>query len=821
MTINSGDRIFPFLWLNDGVSENDIRKEIDSIAAAGLSAFCVESRIFEDFCGDQWWKAMRRVLRYAKKRDMRVWLLDDKRYPTGIANGAVARAAGEYRAKQIVVKRTDAIGGKKRRFLLKEKGSENDKLLGAFLAENIAGMPDIDRAVEVTGACGEFFADLYVPRGTYSLLSVFQTDRAYELPDQIDMMNAASVDLLLENVYEPHYAHFKSYFGNTFAGFFSDEPRIANGVFDYKLQCINIYGYKFGLSGMGYPWSDGIAETLQEMGFSLKDALILWYGNGKKKSEYRCAFADAVTRLYSKNFALKLSDWCHRHSVAYAGHVIEDMGAHTTLGSGTGHYFRSMAGADFAAIDIVLHQVKPYYNRYPFFSAIEGGLSDPRFFNLVLPIMASSDSLLDERKQGNALCEIFGAFGWGESISGMLWMANAMLVAGINAFIPHAFSAIFPNEDSPPHFHAGGRYCGKKGFDVLMRYLTRMCERFSGGSRYAEIALLYNAEADWSGDAYFPLEYIAQELAENQISFDIVPYDKIAEGKIKGDKLHIGSRAYSTVLVPACASYPKKMAETFAALARSVSVLQVTRQNFSDLIKRHVLHGRTFGFKEYLPDIRVMRYEKGGRTEFLVFNAGYDGAEGVFVSDRNENMKAENPLTGEYRIVSPADKLYLRGGEVMILSPAEERVSPRIERCESEEITEVSFSAQDEEGKIVCEGASFPVDGRSVNETEGLSDFAGKAVFCFNVVDADALEIVYEGEYLEITADKKVCRIGSPVTYVFENGYTGTVRLETANVLANRYRDVFSKYAVVESIRIESIKIFRKERSDASFVRET
>ena len=38
------------------------------------------------------------------------------------------------------------------------------------------------------------------------------------------------------------------------------------------------------------------------------------------------------------------------------------------------------------------------------------------------------------------MAEVFGAFGWHEGLREMKWIADHMLVRGINWFTPHAFS---------------------------------------------------------------------------------------------------------------------------------------------------------------------------------------------------------------------------------------------------------------------------------------------------------------------------------------------------------------------------------------------
>lgn len=80
--------IFPFLWMR-GEPEEVIREEIGKIAACGIRAVCVEARPHKDFCGPGWWHDMDIVLDEARRRDMKIWILDDKHFPTGYANGLI------------------------------------------------------------------------------------------------------------------------------------------------------------------------------------------------------------------------------------------------------------------------------------------------------------------------------------------------------------------------------------------------------------------------------------------------------------------------------------------------------------------------------------------------------------------------------------------------------------------------------------------------------------------------------------------------------------------------------------------------------------
>ena len=105
-----GSYIFPFLWLH-GEPQERIREEILAIKNSGISEFCAESRPYENFCRDQWWDDFGFILKTAKELGMRVWLLDDKKFPTGYANGYLeAPERAHLRKKLIREKQFDMVG---------------------------------------------------------------------------------------------------------------------------------------------------------------------------------------------------------------------------------------------------------------------------------------------------------------------------------------------------------------------------------------------------------------------------------------------------------------------------------------------------------------------------------------------------------------------------------------------------------------------------------------------------------------------------------------------------------------------------------------
>ena len=90
--------LLPFFWQHDG-HDAEIPARVQKIYESGCRAFCVESRPYEHFCEDAWWKTMDIILAEAEKRGMRVWILDDKHFPTGYANGILEHEDLDLRRK--------------------------------------------------------------------------------------------------------------------------------------------------------------------------------------------------------------------------------------------------------------------------------------------------------------------------------------------------------------------------------------------------------------------------------------------------------------------------------------------------------------------------------------------------------------------------------------------------------------------------------------------------------------------------------------------------------------------------------------------------
>lgn len=559
--------VLPFFWQH-GEEHSILREEMDAIQKCGINEFCVESRTHEQFGEEQWWEDFGFLLQEAKKRGMRVWLLDDKSFPTGYANNYI-ESFPELRAVRVRIDARDVIGPQKDIALVPSVlWDAEESIISVVAYQRVEdGNKVVGEGIPLMSKMKDGLIWWDIPEGNWRVYYVIRTRRSpvERKKNYIDMMSEESCRAMLYGVYEPHYEHFKEYFGNTFAGFFSDEPGFGNES--------GTYHSLLGREEMVIPWNDDLPEILAEKtGYSEEKVLelipALWYEVEGYTTIIRENYMEAATEAFSRNFSRMLGDWCRAHGVKYIGHVIEDDNAHQRLGHGCGHYFRALAGQDMGGIDIVLHQYIAGMSDMEHMALLEEKRADPAFFRYMLPKLASSYAHIQPLKQGRSLCEIYGGFGWAEGVPEMKQMSDLMLAGGINYFVPHAFNARYPDLDHPPYFYARGMNSQFPIFRQLMKYVMRMSHVLSGGKHQADVAVYYNAEAEWSGGRCQLQQEVCKEFGRNQVEFDILPQDTVCNDlTVEKNRAVVNGVSYGAVIIPYSQFLPERVLTVFAKLA--------------------------------------------------------------------------------------------------------------------------------------------------------------------------------------------------------------------------------------------------------------
>ena len=574
---SSQNYLFPFFGVSERVSPETLRADIARLAQNGVLGICIEPGGNKKFGQAKWWEQMDAIMEESEKHGVRVWLQDEPRFPTGSAFGAAADYPGLQKV-YLEERHIDTAGPQKEASFIIKNYLDIEDFVFYIKHMGIDGVPTPpvtygigDDAVKTykddgrkqppmllcISACRknddgslEGFIDLTdklqdgiltwdIPEGQWRIFILYTQQYGVGRENYLNLIDSKATDLLLKKLYEPQYQRYADKFGKTFAGFFSDEPEFGN-VSGY--DCINSIGRK----QMPLPWSRELEEKLK-LRFELASLPALWYDCGENTPGIRYGYMDTLTSLYEKNFSKKIGDWCRGHGCEYIGHVVEDMGNHAKLGCGAGHYFRAMAGQDYAGIDVVHQQIRPGLDTPNF--AWLAGESGGDFFHYGLAKLGSSAAHIDPLKHGRSICEMFAAFGYSMGLKRQKWLFDHMMVRGISSFIPtwHTINDKgFPNRyDGDPQF----RYN-----HIIAGYVNRVCKMMEDSQHIAPAAVLYHAEAEWMGE-FMPFEQPVKKLLQNQIDCDVLPEDVFDQRDyyrtaVENGKIHVNDLTYRCLIIP-------------------------------------------------------------------------------------------------------------------------------------------------------------------------------------------------------------------------------------------------------------------------------
>jgi hypothetical protein len=560
--------IIPFFWQH-GEEEGVLREEMARIHESGIRAVCVEARPHPDYLGPKWWADIDVILEEAKARGMKVWVLDDDHFPTGHAAGKLKDAPKELRRLFLSEMHVDAIGPRANSAFIvtpnyRSEGDHGELVALTAVKRNSSTGELSDETIDLLAKVEEGKLYWDVPEGCWRIFSLIESDKGGD-PKKDDYVNplvAQSVRVLIDTVHEAFYERYKDEFGHTLAGFFSDEPGFYNDTATFDFDS------KLGKKNVSLPWSKETSLQLQQkLGSDYMQLLpLLWHDGGERTAVVRYHYMNIISQLYADHFTAQIGDWCREHGVEYIGHVLEDDNVHTRLACGAGHYYRALGGQDMSGIDVVLWQLKPGFDSVP--ASWIAGEADSEFYNYGLAKMASSLAHLDPKKKGRTLAEVFGAYGWVEGLKLMKWLTDHMLVRGVNQFVPHAFSPMeFPDPDAPPHMYARGMNPQFRYYRYLNHYTNRMSHLLSGGNHMASAAVLYHAEAEWSGE-YMYFHKPVKELMRNQIDCDILPCDAVLnEIVVREGKLCTHIETFDCLIVPYSEALPIEVLKRFLEMA--------------------------------------------------------------------------------------------------------------------------------------------------------------------------------------------------------------------------------------------------------------
>ncbi|MHC4505128.1 MAG: hypothetical protein ACYTFI_17620, partial [Planctomycetota bacterium] len=213
----------PLFWMHGDANETPERLEmyLGKVAEGGNGCFTAESRPHSDWLGPRWYRDLAICLAAAKKLDLKMWIFDERWWPSQTIDGKVPP---RWSAKRLEGSGVDVEGPS----VFQAEGHNGERYIATVAGRLAAGgAVEGDSLVDLKRHVRNGALRWRVPDGKWKVMK-FTHKQAPRLRQGrrlcVDGASRDCVEWFIKTVYQPHYDHFKADFGGAIPGFFYDEP---------------------------------------------------------------------------------------------------------------------------------------------------------------------------------------------------------------------------------------------------------------------------------------------------------------------------------------------------------------------------------------------------------------------------------------------------------------------------------------------------------------------------------------------------------------------------------------------------------------------
>ena len=485
-----------------------IRRDLDSIKTKGFRSVIFEAgyRLPFEYLSDGWFKAIRTGVREAKKRGLKVWIIDEGKYPSGFAGGKFTRERPDLRMKAVVAVDTVHVAAGQRL----DGFGVTPRALSA-VAVSRSGAPN--RMVEIVDGKINFTAgadnwDILFAGTDYrtgQTRAVNNPTGGKDTSNSIcDYLSPEAVRQFIDWTHEQYKKWIGDEFGKTVLGFRGDEPDFAYTPWTPKM--VEEFTARKGYDPT--PWLASLLTRTQTV----------------RERRFRADYWDVWSELFATNFFQQQAEWCVANGLAHITHLNNDHNMPVCIRA-EGNFFRDLSRVQVPGVDAIWNQIWPEtVNDFPkFASSTSHAYGKPRAFS-----------------------ESFAAYNTPPSIPQAKYAVDYQMVRGINFF---EFMFWMAGSERP-------NWMTDPGMKGLNDYTNRATYLLCLGEPGARVAVYYPTATFWLNDqAVNPdLVAIAQLLLKHQRDFDWGDDDAFREAlDVRGGAfVNRSGQAYTTLVIPSC-----------------------------------------------------------------------------------------------------------------------------------------------------------------------------------------------------------------------------------------------------------------------------
>ncbi len=464
-------RPVPFWSWNEKLNVEESLRQTAVMDEAGMGGYFMHARggLQTKYMGEEWFENVSACIEECNKRGMHAWAYDENGWPSGFGGGKVNGKGEKYWQKYLRYMPADA---------------------------DRSAIP-AHRIIKVT------------PTHCF----YYETNEFY-----VDTLDEEVIADFINEIYVPYYEKY----GDSFDGFFTDEPQISRN---------------------GIPWSLTLEnEYRRAYGEELADVLLCLFEECGSYADVRVKFWRLVTELFSKNFMKQIYDWCESHNLKFTGHLVLEETLTSQLitnGACMPHYeYLSIPGMDWLG-----RNIRPCLTHHQVGSAAA------------------------QTGHNQIISETFALCGHNVGHDELKRNYEWMMVRGINLMCQHlegySLRGIRKRDYPPAMYVQQPWWSDYKVFnDAMSRVGMILCE----GEIKFDTLLMHNMTSAWicfnngtnkAVDGK-DIEYYNKKLIDATLALEAkhIPFhlgDEILmerHGRVEGNKLIIGQMTYTKVVIP-------------------------------------------------------------------------------------------------------------------------------------------------------------------------------------------------------------------------------------------------------------------------------
>ena len=632
-----------------------IERGIDELINIGYGGIVTNISFDNYFQDENAKKLLKHKVEYCRQKELRVWLYDERGYPSGKAGGLTLKKNPDFEAKGIVGI-FETVNPGETVSLKFPHGHEKVIAAYAYCGTCFDDI-DINSAVllmrEDGGASDlhytnhsentQFIAYIISKRLYEGTHAERNYDDARRYPD---LMNKDAVAEFISNTYEAYREIVGEYFGNTIEAIFTDEPSciayylgnlptqiihdkidetipllpVINWTNDFKARFKNLYGYEID-----------------------KYLPYVFGGNTTKACDIRGDYHNAVSKFYEESFFAQIGDFCAKNNIAFSGHLLmeETLSIHPPF---EGNFFHQLKHMQYPGIDMLT------------------SIPESVFGAAQVPKLIASVAALNGRE--HVMSE---ASGYAETIINKQKLTYEQMIGACvlqYALGVDTFTSYYQRDA-----------INEKDYRIWNDTLGRIAALMNGGTQKSRILLYYPIETanryympqyhfNESSDEYFKKQDfsfaqksgisanswsdLSRSLLKNQLDYFMVDSETLQNAKFceKAININANKNDFEILVLPVC-DITENLLEVIKNLTeKNITVLAVANPEFADQIEKA---GKFQNFKSYKDENDLINGLKGLITPDVLFRKeasiiymkkeNQNGLNYLFVNSTNSEIK--------------------------------------------------------------------------------------------------------------------------------------------------------------------------------------